>query len=44
MEDEIDEDYTEALKEVKGKRSILKLKHKMNRHKTAFPKKIDLEK
>jgi hypothetical protein len=38
MEDEIDEEYNEALKEVKGKRSILRLEHKMNRHKRAFPR------
>ena len=43
MEDEVDEEYQEALREVKGKRSILKLKHKMNRRKTAYPKKIVLE-
>lgn len=38
MEDELDEDYLDALKEVKGKRSILKLEHKMNRNKRAFPR------
>jgi len=38
MEDEMDDEYEEALKEVKGKRSILKLKHKMKRFTTAYPK------
>lgn len=38
MESEVDEEYEEALKEVKGKRSILRLEHKMNRHKRAFPR------
>lgn len=38
LEDEMDNEYDLALKEVKGKRSILKLAHKMNRHKTAYPR------
>lgn len=38
MESEVDEEYEEALREVKGKRSILKLSHKMNRHKRAYPR------
>lgn len=38
MEDEIDEDYEDALEEVKGKRSILRLEHKMNRNKRSFNK------
>jgi hypothetical protein len=38
MEDEVDEDYMDALKEVKGKRSILRLEHKMKRNKRAFPR------
>mmetsp|Transcript_96171 Transcript_96171/g.144026 ORF Transcript_96171/g.144026 Transcript_96171/m.144026 type:complete len:112 (+) Transcript_96171:303-638(+) len=45
MDDEIsdlDEDYEEARKEVKTKRAILKLKHRMNRHKKAFERNIPL--
>jgi len=38
MEDEIDEEYEDALEEVKGKRSILRLEHKMNRNKRSFNK------
>ena len=38
MESEVDEEHVDALKEVKGKRSILKMAHKMNRHKNAFPR------
>ncbi len=38
IESDVDEDQVEALKEVKGKRSMLKLQHKMNRHKNAYPR------
>lgn len=38
MESEVDEDYEEALREVKGKRSMLKMQHKMNRNKNAYPR------
>lgn len=38
MEEEVDEEMEEALEEVKGKRSILRLEHKMNRNRRAFNK------
>lgn len=38
MEDEVDEEMEDALEEVKGKRSILRLEHKMNRSKRVFGK------
>jgi len=38
MKSDLDEEHVDALKEVKGKRSILKMAHKMNRHKKAFPR------
>lgn len=38
MEDEVDEEMEEALEEVKGKRSILRLEHKMNRNRRSYNK------
>eukprot|EP01017_Pseudomicrothorax_dubius_P024675 TRINITY_DN2620_c0_g1_i10.p1 TRINITY_DN2620_c0_g1~~TRINITY_DN2620_c0_g1_i10.p1 ORF type:complete len:595 (+),score=179.50 TRINITY_DN2620_c0_g1_i10:65-1849(+) len=46
MEDEaelLDKDYELAYQQIKSKRAQLKLEHKMKRHRTAFPKRKDLE-